>query len=315
MSRRVTAALSGAALLAQGCFASLTTPNFGEGEEVLRASAQRAAPRPAEPLKTTEPIRTLAILTGGDEAAYVQNWNPRTAFADATGREGMGVGFISALNLLSMVPLFLVTPAVIGGVMGLGTIVGGLAGAGQSGQGHWKPTADHLALEAALGRLRPQAEVLERFRGEVEGITRRPAPSVQRPAGETRNQPPDYASLAKGAGADAVADLRIVAFGLAGGEFAFSMGVFAGVRARVFRASDGVLIYDKVIAQSPAVPLPGAPVPGSYTMELFAMDDGRVFRHEVGQALRGIALALATDPDLHLAPAPTPPSAPAPAPR
>jgi hypothetical protein len=44
-------------------------------------------------------------------------------------------------------------------------------------------------------------------------------------------------------------------------------------------------------------------------MELLAMDDGRVFRHEVGQALRAIAHAIATDPDLRLLPAAVPAAA------
>ena len=306
MNRRVLAAVSGATLLLQGCAGSITTPNFSEGEEVLRAAPHGASQRPAEPLKTTQPIRTLAILTGGGEAPYVPNWNPRTAFVDATGREGMGMGFFAGMNLISMLPIFLATPPVIGGILGLATAIGGIAGATQSGQGHWKPTADHQALEAALGRMRPETEVRDRFREAVEGITRRPAPLVSRPAGEPKNQPADYGALARGAGADAVADLRVVHFGLAGGDMAFSLGVFAGVRARVFRASDGVLIYDKVIAQSPEAPLQDVPPPGSYTLELMAMDDGRVFRHEVGEAMRAIGRTLAADPDLRLAPASAP---------
>lgn len=310
MAQRVPAALAGLALLAQGCFASLSTPNFSEGEVVLRAAPGGASARPAEPLKTTAPIHTLAVLAGGDEAPYLPNWSPRTAFDDATGREGMGVGFLSGLNFLSMLPLFVATPPVVGGLIGLATAVGGIAGAAQSGQGHWKPTADHMAMEAALGRIRPQTEVRERFREEVERVTRGQAPLVARPAGDSKNEPADYAALAKGAGADGVADLRVVAFGLAGGEMAFSVGVFAGVRARVFRASDGVLIYDKVIAQSPDASLQDAPPPGSYTLDLMAMDDGRVFRHEVGQALKAIAHAIAADPDLRLAPAPAPAAAP-----
>ncbi len=303
MFRRCLAAISGAALLVQGCAGSITTPNFSEGEEVLRAAPQGAAPRPADPLRTTAPIRSLALLTGGDEAPYVPNWNPRTAFADSSGLEGMGVGFFAGMNLISMLPVFLATPPIIGGLLGLATAVGGIAGRGQGGQGHWKPTADHQALEAALGRMRPQAEVRDRFREEVERITGRPAPLVSRPPGEPKNPPPDYAALARGAGTDAVADLRVTHFGLAGGDMAFSLGVFAGVRARVFRASDGALIYDKVIAQGPDAPLPDAPVPGSYTLDLMAMDEGRVFRHEVGEALKAIARALAADPQLRLAPA------------
>lgn len=306
MPRRVVAAVSGAALLLQACAASMATPNFREGEEYLRAAPHGVAGRLAEPLRTTEPIRTLAILMAGDEAPYLPNWNPRTAFADATGREGMGVGFWAGMNLVSMLPLLAATPPVIGGIIGLATVVGGISGATQAGKGHWKPTADHQALEAALGRLRPQAEVRDRFREEVERITRRPAPLVARAADEPSSQAPDYAALARGVGADAVADLRVVSFGLAGGEMAFSLGVFAGVRARVFRAADGALIYDKVIAQSPEAPLQDAPPPGSYTLDLMAMDDARAFRHEVGQAIKAIARALATDPDLRLAPAPGP---------
>lgn len=312
MTRRILAAACIPALLAQGCFASLTSPNFGEGEEVLRAAPQGPAPRPVEPLKTNEPIHTLAILTGEDEAPYLPNWNPRTAFKDATSREGLGVGFMAGLNLLSLVPFFVATPPVLGGLLGLATIAGGLAGAADPGQQRWKPTADLMTLEAALGRMHPQAEVQQGFREEVERITRGPAPQVRRPAGQPQDQPLDYGALAQGAGTEAVADLQVVAFGLAGGEFSFSVGVFAGVRARVFRASDGILIYDKVIAQSPAVPLPESLPPGSYTMELVAMDDGRVFRYEVNQALHAIAHALATDPDLHLTPGRTPPPKPTP---
>jgi len=301
-TRRVAAAVSGVALLAQSCAGSISVPNYAEGEEVLRAARRGAADRPAEPLRTTEPIRTLAILTTAEEPPYLPHWNPRSTFKDTTGREGMGVGFWVGLNLLSMLPLFLATPVVMGGIVGVSTIAGGLAGLGESGKGHWKPPADSQALEAALARLRPETQVRQDFREAVEGRTRGPAPLVARPADLPKNQPADYGALARAAGADAVADLRVVAFGVAGGDMAFTLGVFAGVRARVFRASDGVLIYDKLVAQSPDVPLPEAPPPGSYTIDLMSMDDGRVFRHEVHQALRAIARALAADPDLRLAP-------------
>jgi hypothetical protein len=305
MPSRVPAAVAGLALLAQGCVGSITTPVFSEGEQVMRAAAPGEGPPPAEPLKSAEPIRTLAVLTAGDEVAYLPNWNPRTEFSDSTVREGIGMGFFTGLNLVSLLPLFVATPVVVGGIIGLASAVGGIAGASQAGQGHWKPTADQKALEAALGRMRPQAEVRERFRQEVERIVGGPAPAVAQPAADPNGQPVDYAALAKGAGADAVADLQIVAFGVAGGEMVFSLAVFSGVRARVFRASDGALIYDKLIAQNTEAPLPESPPPASYTMELLAMDDGRVFRHEVSQALRAIAHAIATDPDLRLVPAPT----------
>jgi hypothetical protein len=309
MSPRVPAAVAGLALLAQSCVGSITTPVFNEGEQVMRAAPQGPEPSAAEPLKSAEPIRTLAVLTAGDEVVFVPNWDPRTAYSDPTVREGMGVGFLTGMNLISLLPLFVATPVVVGGLLGLATAVGGIAGATQAGQGHWKPTADQKAMENALGRMRPQADVRERFREEVQGIVRGPAPAVAQPAAGPNGQPVDYAALAKDAGADAVADLRIVAFGVAGGEMIFSLAVFAGVRARVFRASDGALIYDKIIAQSTEAPLPDSPPPSSYTMELLAMDDGRVFRHEVGQALKAIAHAIATDPDLRLAVPPAPAAA------
>ena len=304
MSRRMPAVVAALALLNQSCVGSITTPVFNEGEQVMRAGPPDAGPPPTEPLKTAEPIRTLAVITTGDEVAYLPHWDPRTAFSDSTVREGMGVGFLTGMNLVSLLPLFVATPVVVGGLIGLATAAGGIAGATEAGQGHWKPTADQKAMENALGRMRPQADVRERFREEVQGIVRGPAPAVAQPPAGPDGQPVDYAALAKGAGADAVADLRIVAFGVAGGEMIFSLAVFAGVRARVFRASDGALIYDKVIAQSTEAPLPDAPPPASYTMELLTMDDGRVFRHEVSQALKAIAHAIAMDPDLRLAPAP-----------
>jgi hypothetical protein len=306
MPPRVPATVAGLALLAQSCAGSITTPIFSEGEPVLRAAPEGAAPRFAEPLKTAEPIRTLAILTQGDDVVYLPNWNPRTEFSDPTVREGMGVGFLTGMNLISVLPLFVATPVVVGGLIGLATAVGGIVGATQAGEGYWKPTADQKALEGALGRMRPQAEVRERLREEVARIMPGPVPAVAEPAREPNGRPVDYAALAKGAGADAVADLRVVAFGVAGGEMPFSLAVFASVQARVFRGSDGVLIYDKLIAQSSGAPLPDATPPASYTMELLAMDDGRVFRHEVDQALSAIAHAIATDPDLRLAPAAAP---------
>ncbi len=304
------AVVAGLALLAQSCAGSITTPVFSEGEPVMRAAAPDAGPAPGGALKSAERIRTLAVFTAGEEVAYQPNWNPRTASSEPTTWEGMGVGFLTGMNLVSLLPLFVVTPVAVGGLIGLATAVGGIAGATAPGQGSWKPTADQKALEAALGQMRPQAEVRERFREEVEGIVRGPAPAVAQPAADPNGQPVDYAALAKGAGADAVADLRIVAFGVAGGEMIFSLAVFAGVRARVFRGSDGALIYDKVIAQSTEAPLPNATPPASYTMELLAMDDGRVFRYEVSQALKAIAHAIATDPDLRLAPPAAPAAAP-----
>jgi len=312
-------AVLAAALVAQGCAAGIPTPYFAEGEEYLRAGPRAAPPPSSQPLKPSEPIRRLAVLAVAEEQPYRPRWNPRSAFKDQTALEGMGAGFFAGLNLVSMLPLFLATPAVIGGVMGVATAMGGIAGATQAGKGSWKPPADHQGLETALARMRPEAEVQERLREAVQRITGAPAPAVTRPAGQPKDQPPDYGALARAAGADAVVDLRLVAFGLAGGELSFSLAVFAGVRARVFRASDGALIYDKLVAQSPDVPLPEVPPPGSYTLELQAMDDGRVFRHEVRQALDGIARAIAADPDLRLAPAaaaapgrPAAPAAPAP---
>ncbi len=291
----------GAALLAQGCAGSISTPYMAEGEEYMRAASRGAPQPPVQPLKPTESIRSLALLTATDEQPYQPRWNPRSAFKDSTTLEGMGMGFYAGLNLLSVLPLFVATPVVIGGIIGLATAAGAVAGAGEAGKGSWKPPADHAGLETALTRLRPETEVRESFRKAVERITGGRAAIVTRPAGEPKNQPPDYGALAKAAGADAVADLRVVAFGLAGGEMNYSLAVFAGVRARVFRASDGALIYDKIVAQSPDVPLPDVAPPASYTLELQAMDDGRVFRHEMRQALAGIAHAIAADPDLRLA--------------
>jgi hypothetical protein len=300
---RAAAALAGVAVLVQGCAGSIVVPNYAAGEEVLRAAPRADAERPAEPLKSAGPIRVLAIATAADEPTYQPRWNPRSAFSDSSGAEGMGAGFLAGLNLVSVLPIFVVAPPILGGIVGLATIAGGVGGATQSGKGDWKPPADSKALETALGRLRADAQVREDFREAVEAITRHRPPLVALPADLAKNEPPDYAAMARSAGADATADLRVVAFGLAGGDASFTVTTFAGVRARVFRASDGGLIYDKLVAQSPDVPLPDAPPPGSYSMDLMALDEGHLFRYEVGQALRAIARALAADPDLHLVPA------------
>jgi hypothetical protein len=307
-----------AALLAQGCAGSIPTPNMNEGEEYLRAARKAPPLRPAQPVAHTEPIPRLALFTTAQQEPFRAHWNPRSEFKDSTALEGMGTGFYVGLNLLSVLPIFVITPYVLGGILGISTAVGGIAGAAQSGKGSWKPPADHGGLEDALARMRPDADVREMFREEVQRITGKPAPMVTQPAGETKDEPPDYGALGKAAGADAVADLRVVAFGLAGGDVHFSLAVFMGVRARVFRASDGALIYDKLVAQSPDLPLPEMPPPASYTLEMHAMDDGRVFRHETRQALSAIARAIATDPALQLTPVAAtaaPPAAPTPAPR
>ena len=106
---------------------------------------------------------------------------------------------------------------------------------------------------------------------------------------------------ARARGVDGLFNVSLEAFGLAMGEDTDTFGVFVRIRAQLAESAGGELRYERVIEHGPGRPLPGMPRPSTYTLEFLALDEARVFRHEMGEAIRGLAAVVAADPALPLA--------------
>jgi hypothetical protein len=162
---------------------------------------------------------------------------------------------------------------------------------------------DREALREAAASLQPDRLLRESVAAELAVRTGRPSLSVpwQAPLGPDTPGTDPMAEAGR-AGADGVLDLTVEAFGLAKGEDAVSYGVFVRLRARLAEAGSGRLRYERVLQHGPGRPMAGMPRPAAYTLEFLALDQARVFRHEMREVIGRMAAILARDPALPLAP-------------
>ncbi len=206
------------------------------------------------------------------------------------------------MTILQSTPLVLLAwPAAVGVVAGT-TILGAVGEFSGETAFAALDAADRASLSEVANRLRPDPWL----RQDVgEALARRMTdPPVYLPWYVTLGPDTlgsDPAADARAQGIDGLLNVVVESFGLAAGEDEGAFGVFVRIRSQWIETSTGHVRYQRVLEQGPGRAIPGLPRPTEHTLSLLALDRGLVFRHEVRQAITGLARILAEDPALPIA--------------
>lgn len=297
--RDVLASTLLAALLA-GC-ASTETARPKEGQVVLHAGAAASGP-PSPEVVPGPTIRRPTVLEPGVDLPWQAGWVEADKNRPTAG--GVYSGLLTGLMIVQSVP-FLVGfwPAAVGVVAGMTTL--GALGAQLDTTTLGKMAAnDRETILQAVADLRPDRLLRESAAAALAARTgQTPLLLLWYPTRGPDTPGTDPLADARGQGADGLLNVSLEAFGLAMGEEADTFGVFVRVRAQLVECEGGKLRYERVLEHGPGRPLVGLPKPNTYTMEFLAMDQARVFRHEIRDVIARMAGAVAEDPAMPL-PAP-----------
>ncbi len=288
-----------ATLLLAGC-ASQEQVRRPEGQVVFQAGAVPPG-SPSGEVITGPHLRRLGVLVPAVDPAWQAAWSE----PDQKNSRGGGgtAGFVTGLAIVQSVPIFLLAwPAAVG-------VVTGMTAAGLLGEQMDSRSPDHLVvgdravlLEAAVD-LRPDRLLREAAAEALAARIGRPPPPIPWYGTRGPDTPgSDPLARARAEGIDGLLDVAVEAFGLAVGDEADTFGPFVRVRARVVETASGALRYEQVLEHGPGRPLTGLPRPAAYTTPFLALDEGRVFRQEVGEVLTRMARVLAEDPALPIGP-------------
>jgi len=286
-----------AALLA-GC-ASTETGIPQEGRVVLQAGAAPSG-SPSVVVVPGRQIRRLAVLVPGVDPVWRVGW--REAKKETQGAGGAYSGLMTGLMIVQSVPFLIgFWPAAVGVVAG--TTAMGAFGAQFEAQAFTKMTTDDRGtiVQAAtdlnpdrLLRQSTAAALAARMGGPPLALLCYPTYGPDTPG-------TDPLADARGQGADGVLNVSLEAFGLAMGEDTDTFGVFVRIRAQLVESAGGGLRYERVLEYGPGRTLLGLPRPAAYSLEFLALDQARVFRHELQQVIARMARIVAEDPALPLA--------------
>lgn len=286
-----------AALLA-GC-ASTETAGPKEGQVVLQAGA---APHGSSDtvIAPGEVIRRPAVLVPGADPAWQAGWVEGDS--KKKGAEGAYSGLLTGLMIVQSVPFFMgFWPAAVGVVVG--TTAMGALGAQFDSAAFGKMTADDRAtILQAVADMRLDHLLRESTTAALASRTGRPSLQILwYPTLGPDTPGTDPLVEARGQGADGVLNVSLEAFGLAMGEEKDTFGVFVRVRAQLVEPAGDRIRYDRVLEHGPGRPLRGLPPPATYTLEFLAVDQARVFRHEMQDVIARMARVVTEDPALPVA--------------
>ncbi len=289
-----------AAALAAGCALSETVQRT-EGQLVLRAGGGPAGPSGAA-IPPGPALRHIVILVPGVQPAWQVEWVDTGTSAKRPGGGGTYAGFLAGLLAVQSAPYLLAFwPAALGVVAG-STAMGALGAQRDSTTFSRMAADDRETIARTAPELRPDYLLRERTAALLAARTGR---ALRRLAWYPTYGPdtPGTNPLAdaRGEGAEGVLSVWLEAFGLAMGEEQESLGVFARARAQLVDAVGGGLRYERVLEYGPGRPLPGLPRPAAHTLEFLALDEARVFRHEMQELIGRMAGLLAADPALPVA--------------
>jgi len=287
------------AALVAGC-ASTDTAGPKEGQVVLQAGPPSSG-SPGASAVPGRAIRRPAVLVPGLDPAWKAGW----VEGDNKGGPGAGgaySGLLTGLMIVQSVPFFVgFWPAAVGIVAG--TTALGAFGAQLDTTTFGRMTVDDRAvILQAVADLRLDHLLRETTAAVLTARTGRPPLSVLwYPTWGPDTPGTDPLADARGQGAGGVLNVSLEAFGLAMGEEKDTFGVFVRVRAQLVESTGGGIRYDRVLEHGPGRPLAGLPRPATYTLEFLALDQARVFRHEMREVIARMARIVADDPALPLA--------------
>lgn len=290
-----------AALLLVGCATTQQTPPPPqEGRAIFQAGGAASSPPDAVVVPGLA-IQQVAFLIPTPDTAWHAQWLE----SDKKGITGKGAlsGLMTGLGFVQMIPASLIAWPIAAGVIA-GSVAMGLFGEDlEPGKVAKLDVGDREALREAAATLQPDRLFRESVAAELAVRTGRPSLSVPwQPTQGPDTLGTDPLAEAQKAGADGVLDLTVEAFGLAMGEDSDSYGIFVRVRAQLVEAGSGRLRYERVLQHGPGRPMAGMPKPNTYTLEFLALDQARVFRHELREVITRMAAILAKDPALPLGP-------------
>ncbi len=268
-----------------------------EGDVLFRAESPAATSEGAQAVPGP-PLHRLGILIPAKAPAWQAAWVEGKS--NAGGGQGAMAGFVMGIGMLQAAPVALLFwPAAVGMVAGA-TTFGALGGQiEETPLSHVTP-ADRAAMLEAAGTLKPDQLMREAAREALDRRLHHPMELVEGP--ENASEPgPQFLAAAHTRGLDGVLDLTLQGFGLAAGEEKRTYAVFLQLRARILGAPDGRLRYQRIFEYGPGRPPLHGPRPDWHTVEFLAMDQARVFRMEVREAILRTARALARDPALPVA--------------
>jgi hypothetical protein len=268
------------------------------GDLVYRAGAGGDAMQRAEVIPGPAFARPAILVSGGD-AAWQGKW-----IAPSSGRTEDGAvarGATTGFTLGLMIPqlggaALMFWPAAVGIVAGA-TLIGAVGGALQ----HDKPGADDDALSSnpdrraiaeATAALRPDQLLTKSVAEVLARRTGRPLPwSPAGPAPAPGLPPPST-------DADGVLQVTLEVLGLSTTDEPELFGLLLQVRVQAFDLQTGQLRYERVIAHGPMNPMPEIPRPPAHSLDLMAMENAQVYRHQVTEIVRHVARLIAEDPAL-----------------
>lgn len=286
-----------AALLAS-C-ASTETGVSQEGRVALQAGAAPSG-SPSAAILPGRAIRRLAVVVPGVDPVWQAGW--REAKKKTPGAGGAYSGLMTGLMIVQSVPFLIgFWPAAVGVVAG--TTAMGAFGAQFEAQPFTKMTTDDRGtIVQAATDLNPDRLLRQSTAAALAARTGRPPLMLLwYPTYGPDTPGTDPLADARGQGADGVLNVSLEAFGLAMGEDTDTFGVFVRIRAQLVESAGGGLRYERVLEYGPGRALAGLPRSAAYSLEFLALDQARVFRHELQQVIVRMARVVAEDPALPLA--------------
>lgn len=285
------------AALAPGCAGEPTRQPEGS----VAFSAGGAVPAESGPRLTHGPaFQRPGLLVPEAEpvwqSAWVDNRKENRALTGATA------GLQAGMSTLMAAPVALIFWPAAAAVVGGATLLGaaGAWGEGDPSQDRMSPP-DRQVIAQATGTLQPHRLLRESLSHSLGRRTGGPWPTVLLRPSLGPDTDDVFLVEARSRGLDGLLEYSLEAIGLAAGPDRDTYGVFAQIRLRALD-TDGRLRYERVLGYGPGKPVEGLPPAEIYTIEMLAMDQGRVYRHLAGQTVRRMAGLLASDPALPLAP-------------
>ncbi len=269
-----------------------------EGQVVLQAGgtagggSARIVPGPT--------LRRAAVLVPGYDPSWQvgwQEWNKKPQ-----GFAGAYSGLMTGLVLVQSVPFLIgFWPAAVGVVAG--TTAMGAFGASFEPRAFMQMAADDRAtIVQAATELKADSMMRDATAAALSSRSGEPPLTLLwYPSAGPDTAGTDPLADARSRGIDGLLNTSVEAFGLAMGDEPETFGIFLRVRVQLAESAEGELRYERVIEYGPAQPIPGMPRVAAHTLDFLAVDQGRVFRYEMREAITRLARIIATDPALPLA--------------
>ena len=253
------------------------------------------------------PFARPGILTPAQEPPWQGKWveqKPESRQEGAVAR-GATTGFTLGLMIPQLGNAALMFWPVAVGLVAGATLIGAVGGALQQDKQDGKDESgvsaapDRRAIAEATAALSPERLLIE---STAEAMARRTGGPLPRLPWEPSLDPESPGQLPPLPPADPATDgalqFAIEVLGLSATDEPELFGIFLQVRVRAFDLQSGQLRYERVIAHGPMNPIPDLPRPPTHSLDLMAMDNARLYRHQLTEIIRHIAHTIAEDPAL-----------------